>query len=244
MGQPDLRAQGTLVLNEVGVGGGEFFEMVVVGAPCNTVDIRGWILDDNNGSFGCGPVAGIGIAQGCVRFSPTEPAFANVPVGTILTVTPGGLADLDATCDFSMTVPMESPFFEESLVSPFASNGGTACDNRDCTSNTGNSAYPPAGSFGPIGGTSPFGSSVQLRGGGDAAQVLRPNGGLASGLSFGTPDDAGCPVGADYTLDAGGLYFPNVTAGYAFINTNSDDPTDVTSWTDAGGNSAGSPNSC
>ena len=74
-----LQAQSGLVVNEISqgsLGSREFAELVVVGDPCSTVDIRGWIVDDNNGIFTeCGPnpndgaLSGYGIAAGHIRFS-------------------------------------------------------------------------------------------------------------------------------------------------------------------------------
>jgi hypothetical protein len=47
----------------------EYMEFLTVGCPGQTVDIRGWIFDDNNGDFSGGPTTGIGIALGHSRFS-------------------------------------------------------------------------------------------------------------------------------------------------------------------------------
>ncbi|TNF47121.1 MAG: gliding motility-associated C-terminal domain-containing protein [Bacteroidetes bacterium] len=82
----------TLIMNEVsqGVTGNmEYVEFVVVdntatydcasGQP-PTIDIRGWIFDDNSGYHGAG-----GIAAGCIRFS-FDPLWSAVPMGTIILI--------------------------------------------------------------------------------------------------------------------------------------------------------------
>ena len=38
------------MINEFAPGGNEFIEMVVVGSPCEFVNIQGIIIDDNNGA--------------------------------------------------------------------------------------------------------------------------------------------------------------------------------------------------
>lgn len=67
----------------------EYFELVVVGQTplitCATVDLRGFVIDDNNGDFSGGPVAGAGIASGHLRFSPTGPWDA-IPTGSIILI--------------------------------------------------------------------------------------------------------------------------------------------------------------
>lgn len=82
----------TLIINEFSngpAGAQEYLEFIVVDdnafyncgnttPPC--VDIRGWIIDDNNGYHGAGGVAG-----GCNRFS-NDPFWQCVPLGTIIVV--------------------------------------------------------------------------------------------------------------------------------------------------------------
>jgi gliding motility-associated-like protein len=82
----------TLIMNEVsqGVSGNmEYIEFVVVDSHavynCGlsippTIDIRGWIFDDNSGYHGTG-----GVAAGAIRFS-NDPLWSAVPLGTIILV--------------------------------------------------------------------------------------------------------------------------------------------------------------
>ncbi len=79
-----------LVINEISQGSGsnEYVEFVVMGNPnCSSnppcVDLRGVVLDDNNGEFAPGP--GTGIAQGAIRFS-QDIFWSCVPQGTIIVV--------------------------------------------------------------------------------------------------------------------------------------------------------------
>ena len=89
----------TLIMNEVsqGVTGNmEYVEFVVVdntaiydcssGQP-PSIDIRGWIFDDNSGYHGAG-----GIAAGCIRFS-FDPLWSAIPMGTIILIYNGAEPD-------------------------------------------------------------------------------------------------------------------------------------------------------
>ena len=136
-------AQGGLVVNEISQGPNffkEYAELVVVGDPCSTVDLRGWIVDDNNGIFtdcGANPddgaLAGYGIAAGHVRFT-NDPIWEAVPVGTIILLyafdpnDPDAQADIgglapdynDSNCDLVRVCPINSsnPFMERDVNLP------------------------------------------------------------------------------------------------------------------------------
>lgn len=80
----------TVVLNEVSngpAGNQEYLELVVVPTaptePCTPppcLDLRGWIVDDNNGYHGGG-----GVAPGAMRFA-DHPLWSCVPVGTVIAI--------------------------------------------------------------------------------------------------------------------------------------------------------------
>lgn len=78
-----------LVINEVSQGPSgnkEYIELIVVGTPdCTneTVDLRGWIIDDNNGTFKTG--AGNGIANGCIRLKNIA-FWQAIKIGTLIVV--------------------------------------------------------------------------------------------------------------------------------------------------------------
>ncbi|MBC7865315.1 MAG: hypothetical protein IAF38_20230, partial [Bacteroidia bacterium] len=137
----------TMIINEVSNGQNgnkEWVEFVVVDTnvvySCNpnavppSVDIRGWIFDDNSGYHGAG-----GVAAGCARFS-FDPMWAAVPIGTIIVVY--NSADKDPTIpadDLSMSdgncriiAPINNiTLFEGNATTP----GALAC------------SYPAAGWF-------------------------------------------------------------------------------------------------
>lgn len=88
---PILRVAGqSVIIHEVSngpAGSQEYVELLVVPTtpvepctPVNCLDLRGWILDDNNGFHG-----GNGVAQGAVRFA-DHPLWSCVPVGTLITI--------------------------------------------------------------------------------------------------------------------------------------------------------------
>ena len=80
----------SIVINEVSQGSGgakEYVEFVVTGPnlvyctdtpPC--MDLRGYIIDDNNGYLNGTPTTGVGIAAGACRFS-NDPFWSCVPAG-------------------------------------------------------------------------------------------------------------------------------------------------------------------
>lgn len=81
----------TLYINEISQGPSgnkEYVEFIVVGetsctAPTSCLDMRGKIIDDNNGYFASG--SGTGIAQGAVRFANTS-FWECIPIGTIIVI--------------------------------------------------------------------------------------------------------------------------------------------------------------
>jgi len=80
-----------IIINEisqgesVGLGTKEYVEMLVIGTPCSNIDIRGWIIDDNNGIFSGGPGSSVGIATGYFKFS-NNSLWSSIPVGTIILI--------------------------------------------------------------------------------------------------------------------------------------------------------------
>ncbi len=73
-----------IIVNEVSNGPNgfkEFVELVVFGTPGTTQDIRGWVIDDNGGNYGCS--TGKGIAPGHYKFD-SIPNWECVPSGSII----------------------------------------------------------------------------------------------------------------------------------------------------------------
>jgi len=121
-----------LVINEIsqGIDGTkEYAELVVRGTRSCTdscADLRGWIIDDNNGWLGSG--TGQGIATGCMRFS-SNSNWACVPYGSIILIYNDGdkntsitIVDdpTDANKDLVYIVPASSALFEKNTATPIS----------------------------------------------------------------------------------------------------------------------------
>jgi gliding motility-associated-like protein len=134
---PTLLGQ-TLIMNEVSqgtTGNMEYVEFVVVDTTVSynclsgtppTIDIRGWIFDDNSGYHGAGGVAG-----GCIRFA-FHPTWAAVPLGTIILLYNDASPDPSipatdlslADGDCRIVAPISDPnLFESNTTTP----GAIAC---------------------------------------------------------------------------------------------------------------------
>jgi gliding motility-associated-like protein len=124
----------SLIINEVSQGPSgnkEFVEFLVVPGTgpyqCSSycLDIRGWIIDDNNGYFSGGPITGSGIAAGAVRFS-LDSFWSCIPIGTLIVIyNSGDVNDAIPVNDFSMTdgnckliLPVTSSLLESQTSSP------------------------------------------------------------------------------------------------------------------------------
>lgn len=136
-------ANAQLVINEIsqGTGNREYVELVVVGNPtCPDVcvDIRGWIIDDNNGWYATG--SGTGLAPGHIRLA-DDPLWACITPGTMIVLYNDGAPnpalpatdETDSNSDCVYVIPYSSPVLErnESLPSlsdasyagPYVANG-------------------------------------------------------------------------------------------------------------------------
>jgi gliding motility-associated-like protein len=128
-------AQLRLIINEVSQGPSgnkEYVEFLVAGAPgCISpipcLDLRGMVLDDNNGYFA--PGAGSGIAGGAVRFSNVS-ELACVPQGTLIVIyNPDDIHPLIPPVDGSVSdgncllcIPVSSPLLEVNTTGPVSSD--------------------------------------------------------------------------------------------------------------------------
>ena len=120
---------GQLVINEVSqgaTGSQEYVEFVVIGSGCNScVDIRGWIIDDNNGWHITPIGAGQGIASGAMRFCYCN-QWACVPAGAIIVVyndldpnpgvPPNDPADANNNCVY--IIPASSTLLDKTTTFP------------------------------------------------------------------------------------------------------------------------------
>jgi gliding motility-associated-like protein len=161
-----IQAHAQLIINEVSQGPSgakEYVELLVIGNPTcasSTVDLRGWIIDDNNGWHATG--SGTGIAPGHVRFA-NIPQWANIKIGTLIlvyndadvsTTTAALTADeTDANADCRYILPISSTTLEKNNTVP-----NTASDVY-----TG-ATYTTTGTWTPLG----------MANGGDAFHTVSP----------------------------------------------------------------------
>ncbi|PSK95146.1 gliding motility-associated C-terminal domain-containing protein [Taibaiella chishuiensis] len=122
-----------LIINEFSQGANgaqEYIELVVVGqrncSGDSCADLRGWIIDDNNGWYGA--AGGQGIAPGHIRFS-NSPNWSCVPYGSIILLYNLGdknpvitMPDdpTDANNDHVYVLPSVSPFIEGTVATPLS----------------------------------------------------------------------------------------------------------------------------
>lgn len=204
-----------LIINEVsqGTGAKEYVEFVVIGNPtCQSavpsIDLRGVIIDDNNGFFA--PGAGTGIASGALRFANVS-FWSAVPQGTYIVVynesdvnpalPPDDISLTDGNC--RLIIPANSNLLEGTSVSPTSSI----------------STYPVSGWT--VGGGS--WSQVAMSNTNDSFQIpnLGINGTPLHGVSWGNNTNGAI------------IYFAGSSAGkvFSFTNGTSNDWNLQANWT-------------
>ncbi len=131
-----FKSHSQLIINELSQGPSgakEYIEFLVTGTPVcgsnNTVDLRGWIIDDNNSWHATG--AGTGIAGGHARFDSIA-QWANVKLGSLILIyndadVSSAVAALsvdtnDADNDLVYIIPVSSSVIQKNITLP-ASNG-------------------------------------------------------------------------------------------------------------------------
>jgi len=205
-----------LLINEIsqGTGAKEYVEFIVAGNPtCQTpvpcADLRGVIIDDNNGNFATG--SGTGIAVGAVRFA-NNSFWSCIPQGTLIVVynnsdkNPALPSDdvsmTDGNC--RLIIPINSNLFEGQSISP----------------TSGNSNYPSSGSW--IIGAGDW-NQVAMSNSNDSFQIqsgLAANGSYTHAVSWGNNSTGSI------------IYFASAS-GNVFSMTNSVDnnPMSQANWT-------------
>jgi len=161
----------SLRINEVSQGASgskEYVELVVTGPTltnCSSqpacLDLRGWILDDNNGYFSNGVLTGTGLAAGAIRFS-NDAFWQCINPGTIILIyndndiNPGvpanDVSNTDANC--TLVIPVSSALFERHESAPSTTSMAY--------SNTG---WVSGGNWGPI----------SMANGDDSFQIYAPS---------------------------------------------------------------------
>ena len=217
-----------LIINEVSQGPSgakEYVELLVTGtSTCNgtpCMDLRNYIIDDNNGNHASG--AGTGIAAGCVRLRNIS-FWQCIPYGTLIliyndadlntTIPPIDLSMLDGNCR---------------LIIPISNC--TLLERFDTQPSTANAFYPVNSMFTNCGSWGP----VSMANGDDSFQTISPTGTLLHAVSWG-----------NNTLNTI-IYFPGSSGGSVAMMTNAMDnnPANQANWSlvsVAGNETPGSPN--
>ncbi|MCF8410704.1 MAG: gliding motility-associated C-terminal domain-containing protein [Crocinitomicaceae bacterium] len=207
----------SLILNEVSQGPSgskEYIELLVIPgtSPYNCtnycLDLRNWVLDDNNGYFSGGATSGVGIANGAVRFK-NDPFWQCIPIGTLIVIyndldpnaslPANDISTTDGNC--KLVIPVNSNLLEHQTTSP----------------TTLSSTYPSTGwisggLWGPI----------SMANGGDSFQVYDPSN-LATpihGVSW-----------ANNTINSIIYFAPSATNSvFYFGNTLDNNPSNQANW--------------
>lgn len=219
-----------LFINEVSQGPSgtfEYVEFIVAGnATCQSpppcLDMRGIIIDDNNGDFASG--SGQGIATGAMRFANTS-FWECIPQGTIIVVynetarnssiPPDDLSMTDGNC--RLIIPANSNLLEKNTVSPTSSN-----------SNYSPSGWTSGGQW----------STVAMANGQDSYQIRQTvsSASASHSVSWGSNNQNTIIY---FSGSAGGLV-------YSMVNTTNNNPSLQSNWQSASastGETPGAPNS-
>ena len=155
----------------------EFIEILIIGTEAceDSFDLRGYIIDDNNGDFSVSAeMSSTGFAAGHIRFKDID-RWANVPVGSLLLIyndedfPPGGGDPTDANGDMIYKIPISNDGLEGVL------------DRPSLHSNFGYN--PDWGNYYPAGWT-----GIRLHDEADAAQIRYPSGEYCHGISYGSSE--------------------------------------------------------
>ncbi len=238
-----------LVLNEVsnGPSSDEYIELLVTGTPGGTVDLRGWIVDDNNGSFSGTTTTGVGISAGHFRFD-NSCTWEKVRVGSLIVLyneanrnalLPPSDDPTDGDLDFLYVVPVRNAGGCGTIVG----NSGDYLDGNCTSPSTSDSTYAAA-TVGPRWSTVSFGNNdaVQVR----APSVLQPT--VNNGLSFATSGSSAINAAnhPDFPIyGANALFFLGSFQTYFVSNGTGTDFRSKSNWTahaGAGQETPGTPN--
>ena len=205
-----------LYINEISQGTSgakEYVEFLVVGnatcqTPVPTIDLRGVVIDDNNGLFATG--SGTGIASGAVRFA-NNVFWSAIPQGTLIVVynnsdinpllPPNDASMTDNNC--RLVLPANSPLLEGQSISP----------------TTSVTTYPATASW--VAGSGSW-SQLGMANGGDSFQIRSSN----------TATTASHAVSWGNNTLNNQIYFSTIGGGvFSMMNTTSNLPTLQGNWT-------------
>lgn len=223
-------AYGQLIINEASqgpTGAKEYVEFLVTGNPVcgssNTVDLRGWIIDDNNSWHAAG--SGTGIASGHVKFDSVA-NWANVKIGSLILVyndadmsapTAALTADeTDSNNDCVYIVPVSSPLLLKNVTLPLSGSTMT-------TYAVAGTPYTTSGNWTPLG----------MANGGDAFHTVSP-------ANYAVPYHA---VGWGNNTAQVNVYYSGAQGGLVIYmaNTNSNNPFDAANFINGDANTQETP---
>lgn len=225
-----IKGEAILQVNEISNGpsnGQEFIELVAIkaGNQCEAVDIRGFVIDDNNGDFSINKGgSAAGVAPGHFRFS-QSPVWESVPVGSIILLYNSAAKNpaiqlpddpTDANNDKVYIIPSDSDLIGGDSQSPSLSSSYYL------------SREPVLASW----------NSVYMYDGGDAIQIRAPDGKYTHGISYGS--SLRMSGGPDNLLVS---TLSGVGRGYAFTSGSITTASNYISYdVNSGGETPGAPN--
>lgn len=183
-------AQG-MIVNEISQGPSgakEFIELLVVGSttqPTGTVDLRDWIIDDNNGAFQLADNSAPGIAIGHFRFTMSD-TFSAVPIGALIVIY--NAADTNANWDFIQTDAGNNHIAHIENGGMVYYIPGTSTLLRACSGTPNNTSQSYAytnSTIPPLAAN--WTGEIGLANNGDAIQIRRPDSTFFHGFGFSTP---------------------------------------------------------
>lgn len=166
-----------IIINEASQGESgskEYIEMLVVGTPCSTMDIRGWVIDDNNGSFSNGHQNQTGVAPGHIKFS-NNSLWSNISIGTIILIYNG--ADTSSSIYTNNLTYFDNDPTDYKLLFSIINTDSTYFIGNSTSPNSSSSSYSSLRVM-------PDWSQISLRNSYDAVQIRDNNYNYYHGISF------------------------------------------------------------
>lgn len=164
-------SQAQLIINEASqglTGSQEYVELLVIGNPTcgssNTVDLRGWIIDDNNSWHASG--SGTGIASGHVKFDSIA-QWANVKIGSLILIYNDG--DVGASVS-ALTNDVSDSNNDCVYIVPVSSSVLRKNTDLPLSGNTMTTYAVPGTTYSGVGNWLPLG----MANGGDAFHTVSP----------------------------------------------------------------------
>ena len=176
------QAQG-MIINEVSngeSGSREYVELLVVGSNANktgNVNLTGWVIDDNNGSFS--GTSASGLATGHIRIKSTCTTFQSVPVGSLIVIY--------NAADKCAAMPADDPTDsngDKVYIMPHTNACLEACSTLPISTNTAYTGSTYAATTLSTPANTSWGI-ISLANAGDAFQVRKPDYTFYHGFCYG-----------------------------------------------------------